>query len=233
MLSRRGSSPNSRRTGAPQRCCLSKPALRDAAPGDARRRLRGSRPDHRNHRRRDDSGTRGGGSRHCRRRSSVGGFVGYADGAYRRVRHDLDGDGSTVGDTRLALPRLARLTYGLDARYTRELARGGRLSTRVSIAASGCERSLGGQPGSSRCRRSPRRQRRILAVGCAHPRPVRTESAERGLAAKHFRLTGLVESTYSPLKEGRGSRRRGTREAAVSGAGFRQRNRIEATLSRG
>ena len=48
-------------------------------------------------------------------------FVGIARGAYDRVRHDLDGDGSTIGDERLELPRLAPLTLGAEAQCRHRL----------------------------------------------------------------------------------------------------------------
>ena len=61
-------------------------------------------------------------------------FLGYTDGAYDRVRFDLNGDGSTTGDDRLDLPRLARLTWGLEGRYARDIGGLGRLSIRVGVS---------------------------------------------------------------------------------------------------
>ena len=46
-------------------------------------------------------------------------FLGYTDGAYDEVRFDLNRDGSTIGDKDLDLPRLAKLTYGVEASYER------------------------------------------------------------------------------------------------------------------
>ena len=37
------------------------------------------------------------------------------------LRYDLDGDGSTVGDERLNLPRLAPLTFGAGGQCRRQL----------------------------------------------------------------------------------------------------------------
>ena len=66
--------------------------------------------------------------------ATVSAFLGYTDGAYNRVRFDLNGDGSTVGDRDLALPRLAKLTYGVEAKYARQVGDLGRLSVRLALS---------------------------------------------------------------------------------------------------
>ncbi len=65
--------------------------------------------------------------------ATVSAFLGYTDGAYDRVRFDLNGDGSTVGDRDLELPRLAKLTYGVEAIYARQVGNG-RLSLRLALS---------------------------------------------------------------------------------------------------
>lgn len=130
-------------------------------------------------------------------------FAGYADGAYDRVRYDLDGDGSTVGDTRLALPRLARLTWGLEGRYARELGGLGRLSIRAAIThrddSEITDDNRGVLDGGD-----------LVAVSVALAPNDRLEFTLYGrnlldevLRRSDFDLTGFVHSTYSPLKEGR------------------------------
>ena len=67
------------------------------------------------------------------RAATLSGFVGVIDGRYQRVRFDLNGDGSTVGDRKLDLPRLARLTWGVEANYARPIGRQGRLALRAAL----------------------------------------------------------------------------------------------------
>ena len=61
-------------------------------------------------------------------------FVGYTDGAYDKVRFDLNADGTTVGDEHLDLPRLARLSWGVEASFVRPLGTGGRIAARIALA---------------------------------------------------------------------------------------------------
>ena len=60
-------------------------------------------------------------------------FVGYTDGRYDRVRYDLTGDGTNVGDEKLKLPRLARLTWGVEATYARPVGTRGHLALRAAL----------------------------------------------------------------------------------------------------
>ena len=130
-------------------------------------------------------------------------FVGYTDGAYDRVRYDLNGDGSTRGDERLRLPRLAELTFGAEGRYARNLGARGRLAFRVSVAhrddSEITDDNLGvldgGDVVDASVAFSPSDSLTLTLYG-------------RNLLDAVFRrsdldLTGLVDSTYSPLKEGR------------------------------
>ena len=130
-------------------------------------------------------------------------FVGYADGAYDRVRYDLTGDGSTVGDDRLELPRLARLTWGIEGRYARELGGLGRLSIRAAVAhrddSEIADDNRGVLDGGD-----------LVDVSVALAPSDRVELTLYGrnlldevLRRSDFDLTGFVHSTYSPLKEGR------------------------------
>ena len=134
--------------------------------------------------------------------ATVGGFIGYTDGAYDKVRHDLDGDGSTVGDDRFKLPRLARLTYGVEGRYTRTVG-GGELSMRASLAhrddSEITDNNLGVLDGGD-----------LVDLGVDYsPSDALTFTLygknllNEVLRRSDFDLTGLVDSTYSPLKEGR------------------------------
>ncbi len=130
-------------------------------------------------------------------------FLGCTDGAYDRVRFDLNGDGSTVGDDRLDLPRLARLTWGIEGRYAREISGLGRLSIRVGVShrddSEITDDNRGVLDGGD-----------LVDVSVAWAPNDRVEFTLYGrnlldevLRRSDFDLTGLVRSTYSPLKEGR------------------------------
>ena len=130
-------------------------------------------------------------------------FLGLADGRYDRVRHDLDGDGSTAGDERLALPRLAPLTYGLGVRYRRNLGGLGRLTARLDLAhrddSEITDDNRGTLDGGE------------LLAASFELAPSSTLSLtlyaqnllDTVFRRSDFDLAGLVDSTYSPLKEGR------------------------------
>ena len=130
-------------------------------------------------------------------------FVGVADGAYDRVRHDLDGDGSTAGDEHLELPRLAPLTYGAEGECSARLGGLGQLTVRVGIAHRDDSEIAhdntgvldGGDVLDASVSLAPTESLRLTLYG----RNLLDEVFRRS----HFDLTGLVESTYSPLKEGR------------------------------
>ena len=133
----------------------------------------------------------------------LSGFVGYTDGAYDEVRHDLDGDGSTVGDDRFKLPRLAKLTYGVEARHTRTVGGGGELTVRASLAhrddSEITDNNLGTLDGGN-----------LVDASIAYSPPNALTFTLYGknllnevLRRSDFDLSGLVDSTYSPLKEGR------------------------------
>ncbi len=130
-------------------------------------------------------------------------FLGYTDGAYDRVRFDLDGDGSTVGDDRLDLPRLARLTWGLEGRYSRRIDGLGRLSIRAGVSHrddseitdSGRGVLDGGDLVDASIGVAPSDRMEITLYG--------RNLLDEVLRRSDFDLTGLVHSTYSPLKEGR------------------------------
>ncbi|MDE0349614.1 MAG: TonB-dependent receptor, partial [Gammaproteobacteria bacterium] len=136
-------------------------------------------------------------------RVTLSASLGYTDGAYDRVRFDLNGDGSTVGDDRLDLPRLARLTWGLEGRYAREIGGLGRLSIRVGVShrddSEITDDNRGVLDGGD-----------LVDVSVALAPNDRVEVTLYGrnlldevLRRSDFDLTGLVYSTYSPLKEGR------------------------------
>ena len=130
-------------------------------------------------------------------------FLGYTDGAYDRVRFDLNGDGSTVDDDRLDLPRLARLTWGLEGRYAREIGGLGRLSIRVGVShrddseITDDNRGVldGGDLVDASVAFAPSDRLEITLYG--------RNLLDEVLRRSDFDLTGLVYSTYSPLKEGR------------------------------
>ena len=130
-------------------------------------------------------------------------FVGIARGAYDRVRYDLDGDGSTVGDKRLKLPRLAPLTFGAEGECRRRLGGLGQFTVRAGIAHRDDSEIAhdntgvldGGDVLDVSVSLAPRESVRIVLYG----RNLLGEVFRRS----HFDLSGLVESTYSPLKEGR------------------------------
>lgn len=134
---------------------------------------------------------------------TFGAFIGYADGAYDAVRYDLNRDGTTVGDEDFDLPRLANLTYGLDARYSRRFAALGRLSVRLALAhRDDSEISIdnsgvldGGDIVDASIAFSPSDSLTFTLYG--------RNLLDEVLRRSDFDLTGLVDSTYSPLKEGR------------------------------
>ena len=135
--------------------------------------------------------------------ATISGFVGYTDGAYDEVHHDLDGDGSTLGDDRLELPRLARLTYGVEGGYTRTMRGGGELSMRVSMTHRDDSEITddnrgtldGGNLVDASLAYSPGDALTVTLYG--------KNLLNEVLRRSDFDLTGLVDSTYSPLKEGR------------------------------
>ena len=67
------------------------------------------------------------------RSATLSAFVGYTDGQYDRVRFDLNGDGTNVGDENLKLPRLAKLSWGVEATYTRPVGPRGQLKARLAL----------------------------------------------------------------------------------------------------
>ena len=134
---------------------------------------------------------------------TISGFVGFTDGAYDEVRHDLNGDGSTAGDDRLRLPRLARLTYGVEGRYARTVADRGELALRGSFAhrddseIADDNRGVldGGNLVDASIAYSPSDALTFTLYG--------RNLLDEVLRRSDFDLSGLVDSTYSPLKEGR------------------------------
>ena len=130
-------------------------------------------------------------------------FLGYADGRYDRVRYDLDGDGSTVGDDRLDLPRLAPLTYGAAVVFARRAGALGRLTARVAIAHRDdsviTDDNRGVLDGGDLLDVSFK-----LAPSDALSITLYAKNAlDEVQRRSDVDLTGLVDSTYSPLKEGR------------------------------
>lgn len=133
----------------------------------------------------------------------MGSFVGIADGAYDRVRYDLNGDGSTVGDEKLKLPRLAPLTFGIEGQCHRRVGDVGQLIVRFGIAHRDDSEIAHDNTG-------------LLDGGDVLDASVTLELNDslnitlygnnllgEVFRRSHFDLTGLVTSTYSPLKEGR------------------------------
>ena len=107
------------------------------------------------------------------------------------------------GDERLRLPRLAELTFGAEGRYARNLGARGRLAFRVSVAhrddSEITDDNLGvldgGDVVDASVAFSPSDSLTLTLYG----RNLLDEVFRRS----DFDLTGLVDSTYSPLKEGR------------------------------
>ncbi len=134
--------------------------------------------------------------------ATVSAFLGYTDGAYDRVRFDLNGDGSTVGDRDLELPRLAKLTYGVEAKYARQVGNG-RLSLRLALSHRDDSEITddnqgvldGGDIVDASVSFSPSDALEFTLYG--------RNLLDEVLRRSDFDLTGLVDSTYSPLKEGR------------------------------
>lgn len=130
-------------------------------------------------------------------------FASLTDGAYDRVLYDLDRDGSTVGDKDFDLPRLAPLTWGIEGRYTHKLRTLGRILVRISIshrddseiAADNQGVLDGGNLVGMNISVAPSERWSISFYG--------KNLLNEVLRRSHFDLTGLVRSTYSPLKEGR------------------------------
>ena len=135
--------------------------------------------------------------------ATISGFVGYTDGAYDRVRHDLDGDGTIRGDERFDLPRLARLTYGLEGRYTHGIGARGTLSVRAGLAhrddSEITDDNLGTLDGGDLVDASIAYSPSDALTFVVYGRNLLDEVLRRS----DLDLSGLVDSTYSPLKEGR------------------------------
>ncbi len=134
---------------------------------------------------------------------TVRSFVGYIHGAYDRVRYDLDGDGTTVGDDTLQLPRLAPLTFGVSVQYRHSFTELGQLTARVGLSRRDDSEILddnsgvldGGEMLDASVAISPNDNLQIKLFG----RNLLNQTFRRS----DFDLTGLVDSRYSPLKEGR------------------------------
>lgn len=134
---------------------------------------------------------------------TVNGFLGFTDGAYDKVRYDLNGDGSTVGDEDLKLPRLARLSFGADATYRHRLGNLGLLSVRVGLAhrddSEITDDNLGVLDGGdlldASIAFSPSEGLSFTLYG--------KNLLNEVLRRSDFDLSALADSTYSPLKEGR------------------------------
>ena len=134
---------------------------------------------------------------------AVNAFLGYTHGEYDEVRYDLDGDGSTAGDENLRLPRLARLSFGADATYTRHLGNRGLFSVRASLThrddseITDDNRGVldGGELLDASIAYAPSDRLRFTLYG--------KNLLNEVLRRSDFDLSALVDSTYSPLKEGR------------------------------
>ena len=133
----------------------------------------------------------------------ISAFVGVADGAYDRVRYDLDGDGSTVGDEKLELPRLAPLTFGTQGQCQRRVGQVGQLSVRIGIAhrddSEIAHDNTGVLDGGNVLDASVSFALNDSWNFTLYGNNLLGEVFRRS----HFDLTGLVTATYSPLKEGR------------------------------
>ena len=125
-------------------------------------------------------------------------FVGYTHGRYDEVRYDLTGDGTTEGDEDLDLPRLARLSWGVEAKYER-----GRVDLRVGLThrdgsfASDDNTAIlkGGELLDMSLRYSPTDEVDVTLFA-------------RNLLNEPFwmmdvDLSVLLDATFSPLREGR------------------------------
>ena len=134
---------------------------------------------------------------------TISAFLGYTHGAYDEVRYDLNGDGTTAGDEQLDLPRLANWTYGAEARITRNVGEQGRVSLRIRFAHRDDSEITDDNSG-------------VLDAGDLVDASIGFAPSERltftlygrnllgeVLRRSDFDLSGLVDSTYSPLKEGR------------------------------
>lgn len=65
----------------------------------------------------------------------LSGHVGYTDGFYRRVRFDLNGDGTVDAiDRGLEIPRLAPWSYGAQIAYTFDIANDQELAARIGFS---------------------------------------------------------------------------------------------------
>ena len=137
------------------------------------------------------------------RTATLSGFVGYADGQYDRVRFDLNGDGTTVGDRDLDLPRLARLTWGVQATYTRPVGRSGHVAVRVAMTHRDGSALTDDNTGSlnsgdlleASLRFSPNAAVEFTLYG--------RNLLDDSIRTSDVDLTGLVNSTFAPLREGR------------------------------
>ena len=134
---------------------------------------------------------------------SLRAFVGYADGRYDKVRFDLTGDGTTIGDERLDLPRLAKLSWGVAATFERPVGTRGRLAARVALThrdgSAFTDDNTGVLNGADMLdfsvRFSPSDAVDITLFG----RNLRNEAVR----VADLDLSVLVDSTFSVLREGR------------------------------
>ena len=130
-------------------------------------------------------------------------FVGYTDGAYDRVRFDLNADGTTLGDEHLDLPRLARLSWGVEGTYAHSLGDRARIAARVALthrdgsafSDDNTGRLKGGDMLDASIRYSPNGTLTLALYG-------RNLGNER-LWVSDVDLSVIVDSTFSPLREGR------------------------------
>ena len=135
--------------------------------------------------------------------ATVSAFVGVTDGRYDHVRFDLNGDGSTLGDDNLDLPRLARLTWGIEGTYARDVGLLGDVVARVAMThrdgSAFSDDNTGILNGADMLdmsvRFAPTDDRQITFYG--------SNLLNERLWVSDVDLGVLLDATFSPLREGR------------------------------
>ena len=135
--------------------------------------------------------------------TTLSGFVGYTRGRYDHVRYDLDGDGSTIGDDRLRLPRLAELTWGVETAFVRNVGERGQVTARLALTHR--DDSVSTDDNTGRLKGG---ELLDASIGYSPTDDLKLTLYGRNLLSEPFWVTDLdlsvlVNSTFSPLREGR------------------------------
>ena len=131
-------------------------------------------------------------------------FIGLTDGQYENVLFDLDGDGSTEGDDKLAIPRLAKLSWGAEAMLSIPVGWTGRMSARIGFAHRDRRAGIDDNSGWMNAM-----DMLDASLSYAPGNAVELSLFGRNLLGRPFRLSdfpiipAVADSTHAALREGR------------------------------